>query len=269
MISPEERRKIQLNSLEALKELKRICDKHGLRYYLVAGTLLGAVRHRGFIPWDDDVDVAMPRSDYKRLEKLAKSELSSGFFFQTEKTDKHSPFFFAKLRKEGTSVTEFLFRDSKMHAGCYVDIFPLDRCPSGKKRAGRFFKLISLFNCALIAKTSDDFVCEYTKKSALLTFSLIKKLPRCVLLFLRNAVRRYYTLTSGRKVICTVAGSYGYPRESYLAEWFREKAELKFEDEVFTAPKEYDKALTHMYGDYMTPPPESERNGHFIDGNNE
>ena len=70
-------------------------------------------------------------------------------------------------------------------------------------------------------------------------------------------------------MICTVAGSYGYPRETYPSEWFDERAELKFEDEVFPVPKEYDKALTHMYGDYMTPPPESERNGHFIDGNNE
>ncbi|MBR2965583.1 MAG: LicD family protein [Clostridia bacterium] len=269
MISPEERREIQRGSLEALKELKRLCDKHGLRYYLVAGTLLGAVRHGGFIPWDDDVDVAMPRSDYKRLESLAKKELSPNFFYQTEKTDKHSPFFFAKLRKDGTSVTEFLFRGSKMHTGCYVDIFPLDRCPSREKRARRFFKLTSFFTCALIAKTSDNFVCEYTKKGALFAFSVMKKLPRCILLFLRNAVRVYYTLTSSKKVICTVAGSYGYPRETYPSEWFDERAELKFEDEVFPVPKEYDKALTHMYGDYMTPPPENERNGHFIESNNE
>ena len=90
-------RQIQLASLEALKELKRLCDKHGLKYYLVAGTLLGAVRHRGFIPWDDDVDVAMPRSDYNKLSKIAKKELREGFFYQTERTDKNSPFFFAKL----------------------------------------------------------------------------------------------------------------------------------------------------------------------------
>ena len=264
MISPEERRKIQLSSLDALKELKRICDKHRLRYYLVAGTLLGAVRHGGFIPWDDDVDVAMPRSDYKKLEKIARRELSDGFFYQTEKSERRYPFFFAKLRKDGRTVTESIFKETDIHNGCYVDVFPLDYCPSNERRAVRFFKLTSFFTCALIAKTSDNFVCEYTKKGALFAFSVMKKLPRCVLLFLRNAVRVYYTLTSSKKVICTVAGSYGYPRETYSAEWFAETVDLKFEDEVFTAPKEYDKALTHMYGDYMTPPPESERKGHFI-----
>lgn len=264
MISPDKGREIQLSSLEALKELKRICDKHGLRYYLVAGTLLGAVRHRGFIPWDDDVDVAMPRSDYNKLERLVKSELSDGFFYQTERTDKHSPFFFAKLRRNGTEVKEHLLKDADIHSGCYADIFPLDYCPVRERRARRFFKLISLFNCAMIAKVSDDFVCEYEKKSARLLFSIIKGLPRPILIFMRNAVRIYYTSTSKKSILCTVSGSYGYPRECYSAEWFNESVELDFEDCRFTAPKEYDKALTHMYGDYMTPPPESERGGHFI-----
>lgn len=257
-------RKIQLASLEALKELKRLCEKHNLKYYLVAGTLLGAVRHRGFIPWDDDVDVAMPRADYNKLAKIAKKELGDGFFYQTERTDKHSPFFFAKLRRDGIEVREHLVKDVEMHNGCYADIFPLDYCPSNEKRARRFFKLIALFNSAMIAKVSNDFVCGYEKRGARLVFSIAVKLPRWALVFLRNAVRIYYTATARRKILCTVSGSYGYPRECYLAEWFDKSAKLDFEDDAFSVPAEYDKALTHMYGDYMTPPPESERRKHFI-----
>ena len=264
MISSEELRKIQLSSLDALKELKRICDKHGLKYYLVAGTLLGAVRHGGFIPWDDDVDVAMPRADYNKLERIAKRELADGFFYQTERTDKHSPFFFAKLRRNGTDVREHLVKDVEMHNGCYADVFPLDYCPSSEKRARRFFKLIALFNSAMLAKVSDEFVCGYEKKSARLLFSVVKILPRWMLIFLRNAVRIYYTATPGKKLVCTVSGSYGYPRETYLAEWFDKSTKLDFEDDSFSVPEEYDKALTHMYGDYMTPPPEGERKQHFI-----
>ena len=75
-LSPEEKRDLQLAELTVLAELKRLCEKHGLRYFLVAGTLLGAVRHRGFIPWDDDIDVAMPRKDFNKLARIAKKELS-------------------------------------------------------------------------------------------------------------------------------------------------------------------------------------------------
>ena len=262
-------RSIQLASLEGLKELKRMCDKHDLKYYLVAGTLLGAVRHHGFIPWDDDVDVAMPRADYDRLAKIARKELGDGFFYQTDRTDKHSPFAFAKLRREGTDVREHLLSQVDMHNGCYVDIFPLDYCPSNEKRARCFFKLTTLFNSAMLAKVSDDFVCGYEKKIARIAFSIAVKLPRWALIFLRNAVRIYYTATSKKSIICTVSGSYGYPRESYIAEWFSESVELEFEGDRFTAPKEYDKALTHMYGDYMTPPPDDERRGHFTSCKND
>ena len=257
-------REIQLASLKALKELKRLCEKYDLKYYLVAGTLLGAVRHRGFIPWDDDIDVAMPRTDYNKLAKVAKKELSEGFFYQTERTDKHSPFFFAKLRYDGKTVKEELLKDVEMHNGCYVDIFPLDKCPSKEKRAIRFFKLISLIHCVMVAKESDSFTCEYTKGGAKLLFALLKRFPRSVLILLRNAVRVYYTATAKGKIICTVSGSYGYPRETYPAEWFDQSIGLEFEGEKFSAPADYDKALTHMYGDYMTPPPESERKKHFI-----
>ena len=98
MMENTELRALQLDEVTVLDELDRICKKHGLRYYLTAGTLLGAVRHGGFIPWDDDIDVAMPREDYDRLYRICKTELRDGFFFQCEKTERLHTFFFAKIR---------------------------------------------------------------------------------------------------------------------------------------------------------------------------
>ncbi len=262
--APEERRALQLEELTALLELKRLCEAHGLRYYLIAGSLLGAVRHRGFIPWDDDIDVAMPRRDYDKLARIAKRELSPGFFYQSAHTEKNCPFFFAKIRKDGTSVTEELVKGVDMHDGCYVDIFPLDICPRSNKRAMRYFKLTRLIFCAIISKLNPDFVCEYTKKSAILAFRTLRVLPICVLKSMRGAVRHWYTLTSRKGKLATVDGSYGYPKEAYPAEWFDDITTVSFEGAELPAPLKWDALLTHMYGDYMTPPDENKRQGHFI-----
>lgn len=263
-LSEEEKRALQLEEFNILNELKRLCDKHGLKYYLTAGTLLGAVRHKGFIPWDDDIDIVMPRKDYNKLAKIAKHELSEGFFYQSAKTEGACPFFFAKIRKDGTRVTEQITKNVNMHNGCYVDIFPLDKCPKSPKRANRYFKLTRMIFCAIISKLNSDFVCEYTRGAAILMFKMLRLLPIRVLKAMRGAVRCYYTATSGRGVLATVDGSYGYPRETYKEEWFSGDTAVEFEGGSFPAPVCYHELLTHMYGDYMTPPDEEERHGHFI-----
>ena len=268
-LTDEEKRALQLKELEVLKELRRLCDKHGLRYYLTAGTLLGAVRHKGFIPWDDDVDIVMPRRDYNRLKKIARRELSEGFFYQSADTEYKCPFFFTKIRMDGTSVTEPLLEGVKIHDGCYVDVFPLDVCPMSDRRAERYFKLTRMIFCAIIARLNPDFVCEYTKGGAIFAFKLLRRMPIWLLKWLRGSVRRYYSLFSRRGRLATVDGSYGFPRESYDIEWFDEAVSLEFEGESFIAPKRYDDILTHMYGDYMTPPDESMRHGHFIKNDKE
>lgn len=263
-LSHEQRREIQLSSLKALREIKRICEKNGLTYYITAGTLLGAIRHKGFIPWDDDIDIAMPRADYNEFARIARHELANGFFYQSEKTDRYSPFAFAKVRTDGTRVTEALLKDADIHSGCYVDIFPLDNCPISEKRAQRFFKLTTFFTCALTSKISNNFICGYERGAARAAFALARRLPWRVLTALRRAVRIYYTHFCRRGKLCTVSGSYGYPREMYNEEWFSHSISVMFEGECFPASAAYDAQLTSMYGDYMTPPPENERQGHFI-----
>ena len=129
-LTEEEKRFLQTEELSVLNEIKRVCDRNGIKYYITAGTLLGAVRHGGFIPWDDDVDIVMKREDYERFGRICRAELRPGFFYQSEQTERDYPFGFAKVRKDNTSVREKILDGLEIHKGCYVDIFPLDACPS-------------------------------------------------------------------------------------------------------------------------------------------
>ncbi len=127
MIEPAVLRKAQLIMLDMLIEFDAICKKHQLQYWLDSGTLLGAVRHRGFIPWDDDIDLSMPIEDYNKFLAVAESELSRDIFLQTSKTDKGFKFDYIKLRSNKASIVEFHEKDKHVtyHQGVFVDIFPM------------------------------------------------------------------------------------------------------------------------------------------------
>ena len=127
-------RQVQLTQLSIAKEIKRICDDHDIEYFLDSGTLLGAVRHKGFIPWDDDMDIAMTRENYDKFLAVAKVELDSRFFLQTWETDKNYPMPFAKIRLNGTKYVENVFEKAQMHQGIYVDVFPYDVWPQKKRK---------------------------------------------------------------------------------------------------------------------------------------
>lgn len=129
MLNQEDERvaKAQLVMLDILKVIHELCEKHQIQYTLIAGTLLGAVRHKGFIPWDDDCDIAMLRKDYERFLAIAEKELPKGYFLQTKKTDPKFFLNFAKIRKDGTKIIEFRETgNEEYHHGIYVDIFPFD-----------------------------------------------------------------------------------------------------------------------------------------------
>ena len=147
MIEPEILRKAQLIMLDMLIEFDAICKKHQLQYWLDSGTLLGAVRHQGFIPWDDDIDISMPVEDYNKFLKIANNELSNEIFLQTLQTDKHFKFDYIKLRSNKASIIEFHEKDEqiKYHQGVFVDIFPMltiENTVANKKQYDNTFKEI-------------------------------------------------------------------------------------------------------------------------------
>lgn len=256
-------RKIQLQEVDILINFHRLCRQLGLTYYLTAGTLLGAVRHGGFIPWDDDIDVTMPRADYDRLIREGPALLDEAFLLQDCHTERNFPYYYAKIRRRGTYVEERILRAIAMEQGIYIDIFPLDKCPDRGKPAKLFFKTVELLDCCVLSKVSTEFVCGYTKKSARFSWRLLRHLPNPWLFVLRDGLRKGMGWFASGKRLCTVDGAHGYPRETYDAAWFEKTIELPFEGHSFPAPVGWHELLTNMYGDYMTPPPKEERQAHF------
>lgn len=228
---------LQSREMELLKVFQALCEENHLAFYLTAGTLLGAVRHKGFIPWDDDIDVAMPRADY---EQLCNVSPPPEYRFQRPGKSGAYPWYFFKFRREESSV--------------WIDIFPLDPCPDWKSMARIFFKIMELLT-AVIAKR-----CGYSKKYMRFLWKVLRMLPDGCLFFMREGIRRFFGILSSGSRICTVGGRHGFPQECYQTEWFQETEKLEFEGVYCPAPKEWDKILRNMYGDYRIPVREE---GHF------
>lgn len=255
---------LQQMEIEILDEFERVCRQLGIRYYLTAGTLLGAVRHKGFIPWDDDIDVAVPRADYNRLCKLWQSVAATEFILQDWHTERNFPYYFTKIRRKHTRAEELLLRKAEIEQGVYIDIFPLDICPDSPKIATLFFQLVSLINCGVLAQVSSEFVCGYQKAPVRLAWRILAHIPVRALFHLREWVRVLFgAFASGRR-LCTVGGNHGYPRESYDRAWFENPAMLWFEEKPRPCPGRWSELLSSMYGDYMKMPVEEEKNGHFL-----
>lgn len=263
MLPEAEVRNIQLVELEILDEFERLCKLGGLRYYIIAGTLLGAVRHKGFIPWDEDIDVAMPRRDFEHFGKLCQKELGKDFFYQSTKTDSGYLFLFNRLRKNDTQVDEPAFRNIRMHKGVYIDIFPMDACP-GKMWSGKlYFKWAEQIQCAVMAQSNPDFVCGYKKNYMRMLHKVLCQIPPNQLTALWRVTCRIAEVVCKKK-LCTVFGRHSFPAESYQTDWYKETVLLEFEGRMLPAPAGWDAMLTNLYGDYMVMPDKTERQGHFV-----
>lgn len=237
---------------EILQEFDEVCRKHNISYMLFAGSALGAVRHGGFIPWDDDLDVVMLRPEYERFLAVAAQELDREKYYVQKEFLDHWPMFFSKLRKNNTACLErYIPRDPQMHQGVYLDIFPCDNLADGK-----FMRKLQ-FYCSkvVIAKSLDrrGYLTDSLKKKLFMAFCRL--LPRK--LFWRLAVRR--DDNDSACVHTFFGGASKYDRNVYPRKWFTETVRVPFRDGQFPVSAHYDEMLTAIYGDYMTPPPESER----------
>lgn len=254
-------RKIQLKQLYIAKTIDRICKKYNINYFLNAGSLLGAVRHNGFIPWDDDLDIGMLRKDYNKFLEVLNQELDEDFFIQTWDYDENYPFPFLKIRLNGTKYIEYNSRNVDIHKGIYVDIFPYDNLSNNK-----FSRFIQRYSSKIIIHLLlNKSGYEYSNKKI---FFLIKCLSKIFSKeFLRNklySIMNKYNDKITEKVV-TFGGANSFEKETIMYDWVSDKVLLPFEDTFLYAPKEWDKFLKHFYGDYMTPPPENQRyNRHNI-----
>ena len=242
------------------KEIKRICDENNIKYFIIAGTLLGAIRHGGFIPWDDDMDIGMLREDYEKFIKVAKAQLGEDFFLQTTETDVNYGLPFAKILLNETKLVE-ANAGSNAKKGIFVDIFPFDVAPENEESAEAHNKKTYLYKRLLLAKLNYN-VCgkkDYVKRLVYFVLKIMAAFyshdKLCAKLDIE--ITKYNTESSSK--IVNIGGAYGYTKETIKAEWVRDTVEIPFEDMTIAAPVDYIKYLESFYGDYMTPPPEDKR----------
>lgn len=257
-------RDVQLKELEILKDVAAVCEKYKIQYYLSGGTLLGAVRHKGFIPWDDDVDISMPYQDYCRFIGIAQRELGDKYFVQTSRTDPNWYRPHAKVRLNGTAMIEKGLTSYHIHQGIWIDIFIL----SGISNRYEFKikqKIITIANYLQADdyfRANDRLTMEKTVgKMGIFFLCLLYKLP----FVFRSAVHDLLlkmVFNSKRKKYTTEIWS--NMTNLYDSEIFDGNSTLlQFEDSFFHVPQQYEKYLEVQYGDYLTLPPEDKRETHM------
>lgn len=245
----------------ALKAFQTVCREHGLRYYAAGGTALGAVRHKGIIPWDDDIDVAMPRPDYERLLSVCRHTPPEGYEVVTAATpDYNLPF--AKFCDARTTLIERA--DTPCLIGLYIDVFPLDAAPDDARRASRLMRRYRKACNRLEAVSTHVAFGEYLAllatprewgRFATKTLGfLFRSTMRRRLLGSMDKISALYAWGTTNHVTC-YGGSYG-DRERYPSAWLEgEPPLLPFEDTMIPLIPGHARHLRQLYGDYMTPPP--------------
>lgn len=256
-------RPLQLRILEMLLSLDKVCKEHNLRYYLLAGTMLGAVRHKGFIPWDDDLDIGMPRADYDLLMANAKEWLPTPYEAVCTENDKDYPLPFAKIQDSSTTLIERMHL--KYLGGVYMDVFPLDGVPNNKLAQRCHFIKYQFYKQVLYLIYRDPY--KHGKGPSSWMPLLCRKLftPQGVQQTLRNMMRKY-DYDASNFVVDHDDGLKGVMPKSVIGT----PTPITFEGETVWGIEQYDYYLTHKYGDYMTPPKQEgqrQHNFHYLDLN--
>ena len=246
-------RSCQLKQLELLKQFVRICRKHQLDYWIDFGTLLGAVRHKGFIPWDDDIDVSMLSKDYKKLLEVAQAELPEGFFLQTKETDLS---YFQNFAKLMDLKSLFLSAGDDLslpyQKGIYIDIFEFVEYPTMSKK---LIKKLALSICF----TQYFFTIKHYYNCRLFLKSIYAKFKLIIL----KQVWRFCNLLPRGKYISNVIEDNGYGIVHRMDSIFP-LGQIKFEGEIVSCPGNPDEYLNDLFGNYMELPPLEKRISHSI-----
>lgn len=249
-----------------LKELLAICNKHNIQYFALGGTCLGAVRHKGFIPWDDDIDIGMPRKHYNQFLSIAQAELPPNIFLQTNVTEKEYPMNFAKLRNCDTTFIETSLKCLNLNHGVYIDIFPLDGVPTGKVTQ----KIRNIRDSIYKYEISKAYYLEHLEGAN-------KKKKNVLALCVKFGIDLFYpnykvaTLKRERMIqkyaydkcdiVTNYCGAWG-EKETVPKDYFDAGVRGTFEGLSIMLPQKYHEYLTNVYGNYMTLPPLDKRISH-------
>jgi len=252
-LSIEQIMKLKLMEVDILRQFISICNKLGLKYYIIAGTLIGAVRHCGFIPWDDDIDVAMPREDFDRFVHEGQKYLSKELFIQTHVTDPKYALNIAKIRNSKTTFLEKSSRNCQINSGIFIDIFPLDNYPPNGIRA-MYAKIQNKVYLTAIGRVFFREKRTLKLKINQLLSKLIYSSPYKALQKREQFIRSFPN--NGLAInYCSLYGE----KEIVPWEWYGDGTDVQFEGLTVKAPLKYDLLLRQIYGDYMKLPPVDRR----------
>lgn len=279
-IKPKERRQIQLIQLEILLEIDRICTKHNIAYRMVGGTLIGAARHKGFVPWDPDADIAMNRYSYNKFFEVCKTELNTDkFFLQEWRTDEHYRWSYARILRKDTEFVRAGHEHLKSKNGICVDVIATDYVPNSK-----ILQPLHTFSCFAIRKVLWS---EVGKKLAdtfpqRCLYKILSYIPRNWVFRFRDWVISWVkeediptklTRNMSHGVSKKSPCKWGYPimdskddiKKVFNGEYSYDylSTRLEFEGHMLMASKNYETGLKNTFGDYMKLPPVSQRVSHI------
>jgi lipopolysaccharide cholinephosphotransferase len=247
-------RELQLVELDVLREFARRCDAASLRWFVIGGTLLGAVRHRGFIPWDDDIDVALPRPDFDRFEALYGRSADPAYTWQSCRTDPAYPFAYGKLGRTGTCIVEPAIAHLPIRQPVHVDVFVLDGAPGSMLARGLHALIVKLAVTTLGARIRRTGVRRIAYP--------LRLVPRSWAIRLVDRLAGAFPYDRSPSVV-NAGGAWGYGRECQPRGRFEPAATLEFEGLPVPAPGRWHEYLSQVYGDYQRlPPPDQRRPRH-------
>lgn len=271
-------RELQFIELDIFKKVQEVCDKHHLTYYALGGTLLGAVRHKGIIPWDDDIDIGLPRPDYERFIKIASQELNMPYeVVCIQNNNSEYYYYYARVVNRDIRLMRHLTeKDTVINA--WIDVFPLDGVPEKEEEFDRWYKKayrlkrkleFSQFMYFYNVVSPEGIISNRNRTIKTIGKKIIQSTRIYKLIDtqktwnqLDKTLKAYRYEASSR--LFNFCGFWGI-KELFPKEYYGEGVMYQFEDTTIRGPVNYDAVLTQMYGDYMTPPKDSDKEHHFIE----
>ena len=264
-------KRIQEVELEILKDFMDICDRHGLDYFGIAGTGIGALRHHGFIPWDDDIDVAMPRDDFEKLLPLVEKEMGDKYLIMNAERYPNYPLMTTRMTMRGTKFKEEALKNIDAPLGIFLDLYPLDKVSDNPKEARRQARDAWFWSKILILRSIPFPMLGFSGWKAKIIHAICG-LAHLVLSILHvpktwiykkayeaETRSNHYTKTKNLDFFCDTTPYMNL----YAVKDIYPLRKLPFEDFELNFPHNLHNNLTGMYGDYMQLPPEEKRKNHY------